>query len=310
MTENCIHAVTGAYGYTGKYIALRLLEMGHPVRTLTNSRHRENPFKGRVEARPLEFGDEALLIKSLEGVAVLYNTYWIRFNHKLFTHAEAVRNTLSLFKAAEKAGVEHIVHVSITNPSEDSPFEYFSGKAKLENALAKSFVSSTILRPAVIFGEEDILINNIAWMIRHLPVVGLFGDGNYRLQPIFVGDMAELAVRTGINREDRTIDAIGPETFTYRELVEKIAEIIGVKRRIVSVPPTIGYLAAKVLGWLVDDVILTRPEIGALMADLLYVESPPAGNTKLTDWATHHRQRLGQRYASEINRRVNRTAEY
>ncbi|UCC45323.1 MAG: NAD(P)H-binding protein [Candidatus Zixiibacteriota bacterium] len=310
MGKKQIHAVTGAYGYTGKYIARKLLENGYPVRTLTSSVHRENPFGGRVEAVRFEFEDETLLAGSLEGVAVLYNTYWVRFNHRLFTHADAVRNTIKLFRAAEKAGVEHVVHLSITNPSEDSPFEYFRGKAILEKALSGLAVSSTILRPAVIFGEEDILINNIAWMIRHLPVLGVFGDGEYRLQPVFVDDLADLAVRSAINREVGVIDAVGPETFTYRGLIEKLAEIMGVNRRIVSVSPTLGFVAAKIIGWLVRDVILTREEIGALMTDLLHTKSPPAGQTKLTDWAADHRHSLGRHYASELRRRVNRSIAY
>jgi NADH dehydrogenase len=106
--------------------------------------------------------------------------------------------------------VQRIVHVSITNPSEESPLEYFSGKARLEQALAATAMSYAILRPTVLFGKEDILINNIAWALRRLPVFGVFGDGHYRLQPIYVDDLAQLAVEQGANRENVVIDAIGP----------------------------------------------------------------------------------------------------
>ncbi len=192
------HAVTGAFGYSGKYIAKRLLDKGHEVITLTNSMARANPFGEKViKAYPFNFDKPAELAASLRGVSVLYNTYWVRFNHKLFRHTDAVKNTLVLFDAAKAAGVERIVHISITNPSEDSPLEYFSGKAQLEKALIDSGISYAILRPTVLFGKEDILINNIAWSLRHLPVFGVFGDGQYRLQPIYVDDLAELAVRYG-----------------------------------------------------------------------------------------------------------------
>ncbi|UCE23674.1 MAG: NAD(P)H-binding protein [Candidatus Zixiibacteriota bacterium] len=310
MTNTSTHAVTGAFGYTGRYVAERLLDQGHKVITLTNSPDRFNPFGSQVQAIPFNFDQPDVLAQSLQGVNVLYNTYWVRFNHRLFTHADAVRNTLTLFEAALKAGVERIVHVSITNPSEDSPLEYFSGKARLETALKSSGLSYAVLRPTVIFGAEDILINNIAWMLRKLPVVGVFGDGRYRLQPIYVEDMADLAVREGMSRTNTVIDAIGPETFTYRELIETIGKIIGVTRPIVSVPPSIGYLTARILGWFVGDVILTRPEIEGLMADLLYTDSPPAGATHLTDWAVKNRDRLGRAYASELRRRKNRRASY
>lgn len=310
MTEPQIHAVTGAFGYSGKYIAQRLLEKGHRVITLTNSLYRENPFGKMVQAHPFNFDRSDKLSESLKGVSVLYNTYWVRFNHKLFTHADAVENTITMFSAAKKAGVERIVHISITNPSKNSPLEYFRGKALLEKALKKTGISYAILRPTVIFGKEDILINNIAWALRHFPVFGVFGDGKYRLQPIYVDDLAELAVQQGENRSNVTIDAIGPETFTYRGLVEEICRIIEKKRPIISVSPSLGYYVGLVLGKLVNDVIITREEIEGLMAGFLYVESSPSGSTKLTYWVKQYADILGLKYTSEMTRRKDRESKY
>ena len=310
MGESQIHAVIGAYGYSGKYIAWKLLEKGHTVITLTNSLHRANPFGKKIRAYPFNFANPAELIESLKGVSVLYNTYWVRFNHKLFRHEDAVKNTLVLFDAAKAAGVNRIVHISITNPSEKSHLEYFSGKAKLEKALIDSGLSYSILRPTVLFGKEDILINNIAWLLRKLPVFGMFGDGEYRLQPIYVNDLASLAVDEGESTENSIVNAIGPETFTYKALVETVGEIVGVKKPLISIPPCIGYLAGQLLGMLVGDVLITREEIEGLMADLLFVDSPPTGETKLTQWARKHAESLGRTYTSELRRRKNRVAEY
>jgi len=241
---------------------------------------------------------------------VLYNTYWVRFNHPLFRHADAVRNTLVLFEAARRAGVRRIVHISITNPSEDSPLEYFSGKARLERALIESGLSYAILRPTVLFDKEDILINNIAWLLRRLPVFGVFGDGVYKLQPIYVDDLAALAVAWGGVQEDVIINAIGPETFTYRELVTTIGRLIGARRSMIGVPPTVGYWVGRAVGSLVGDVTITREEIAGLMANLLYVATPPTGATKLTDWIAAHADTLGRRYTSELARRRDRVRAY
>ena len=298
-----LHAVTGAFGYSGKYIARRLLTAGERVITLTNSLHRPNPFGERVKAYPFHFDKPQQLVKSLTGVSVLYNTYWVRFNHKTFRHADAVANTLTLFAAAKEAGVRRVVHVSITNPSEDSPLEYFRGKAQLERALVESGLSYAILRPAVLFGKEDILINNIAWLLRRLPVFGVFGDGRYRLQPIYVDDLARLAVEQGRAADNAIINAIGPETFTYRQLVQTLADILGLRRIILPVPPVVGYWAGALIGRLTGDVTITREEIAGLMADLLYVDAPPAGQTRLTDWARANADTLGVRYANELARR-------
>jgi len=308
--SSAIHAVTGAFGYSGKYIARRLLAEGRPVITLTNSTDRANEFGGRIPAYPFHFDRPDELARTLAGVDVLYNTYWVRFNHPLFRHADAVRNTLVLFDAAKRAGVRRIVHISITNPSEDSPLEYFSGKARLERALIESGLSYAILRPTVLFGKEDILINNIAWLLRRLPVFGVFGDGSYKLQPIYVDDLAALAVAQGAARENVIINAIGPETFTYRELVQTIGRLIGAPRPVIGVPPTLGYWVGRVVGALMGDVTITREEIAGLMANLLYVDAPPAGTTKLTDWVAAHADTVGRHYANELARRRDRRTPY
>lgn len=304
------HAVTGAFGYSGKYIAKRLLDRGHEVITLSNSVNRANPFDGRVKPYPFNFDNPEELAQSLQGVSTLYNTYWVRFNHKMFQHADAVKNTMILFEAAKAANIQRIVHVSITNPSEDSPLEYFSGKARLERALIDSGISHAILRPAVLFGKEDILINNIAWTLRRLPVFGVFGNGEYRLQPIHVDDLASLAVEQGAKLDNVIIDAIGSETFTYRELVRIIGKIIGKNRPIISVSPAVGFLAGWILGKCVGDVMITREEIRGLVADLLYVDSPPVRKTKLTDWIGEQADSLGRHYTSELARRRDRSSEY
>lgn len=313
MASNEIRVVTGAFGFSGKYIAKRLLEAGYEVRTLTNSFNRKNPFEGKVKAYPFNFDNPEKLVEALKGASVLYNNYWVRFNYTnntTFTYSNAVENSIKLFKAAKKAGIKRIVHISITNPSGDSPFEYFSGKAKLEKVLIDSGISYAILRPAVLFGKEDILINNIAWFLRKFPVFGVFGDGNYRLQPIYVDDLAKLAVEQGEKTENIIIDAIGTETFTYRELVREIGKAIGKKRLIVSIPPSIGYLMGLLVGKILKDVTITHDEIEGLMADLLYTSSPPAGQTLLTDWIKKHSSTVGMHYSSELARRKNRIEAY
>ena len=305
-----IHTVTGAFGYSGKYIAQRLLDRGHSVQTITNSVNRHNPFGEKIKVAAFNFDNPERLTRSLEATAVLYNTYWVRFNHKTFSFADAVNNTQTLINCAKNAGVRRIVHISITNPSIESNLEYFKGKAILEKALIDSGISYAILRPAVLFGKEDILINNIAWTLRRFPIFGVFGDGSYRLQPIYIDDLAELAVEQGHSRKNSIINAIGPETFTYRELAQTIAKIIGKKRPIVSIPPSLGYWAARVIGWVVGDVFVTRDEIEGLMADTLVVDTPPVGKTRLTSWLQAHADSLGQKYTSELARRKDKVSIY
>lgn len=310
MAEKEIHVVTGAFGFSGKYIAKRLLDADFEVRTLTNSQRRENPFGGLVKAYPFNFNDPDKLAASLSGARVLYNTYWVRFNYSDFSLSLAVENTKRLFEAAGKAGIRRIVHISILNASEESSFEYFKDKAIVERLLKETGLSYSILRPAVLFGREDILINNIAWFLRHFPVFDIFGNGNYKLQPIHVDDLARLAIDEGRKEENRTIDAIGPETYTYRELVRTIGRAIGKERLIMSVSPEIGYIASTAVGKLFGDVTITWDEIRGLMANMLYSDSPPAGATKLGEYLKENASTIGLRYSSELARRKNRLLSY
>ena len=295
-------AVTGAFGYTGKYITRRLLAQGNQVITLTGHPDRPNEFKGQVKAFPFNFENPDALTASLQGVETLYNTYWVRFDHGERTFERAVANTRVLMDCAQAAGVWRMVHVSISNPSIDSPLPYFRGKALLEEAIQQSGLSYAILRPTVIFGREDVLINNIAYLLRRFPAFAVPGSGAYRLQPVFVEDMAELAVQAGQGDKNLTMDVVGPEIFTFDELVGLIAQALSSRVRLIHLPPGLALALSRLVGLAVGDVVLTRDELAGLSAGLLVSSQPSSGQTKFSEWVRENAQNLGREYASEIGR--------
>jgi uncharacterized protein YbjT (DUF2867 family) len=297
-----LHAVTGAAGYSGRAIASLLLEQGQRVLSLTAHPGRPDPFGGRVATALLDWDHPEELARSLEGVEVLYNTWWIRFAHHGAHHPLAVQRSRTILDAAARAGVRRVVHTSITQPDLASPLPYFEGKARVEQHLKASGMSWAILRPAVFFGGRDVLLNNIAWLLRRLPVFGVPGDGRYRVQPIHVEDFARLAVAQGASRDNVTLDAVGPEAWPYEELVRLLARAVDRPARLLHLPPGLVLLASKLLGPLVGDVVLTREEIDGLMADLLVSEQPPTGTTRLSDWLAEHGARLGRGWANELQR--------
>lgn len=300
-------AVTGALGYSGRYVAAEARSRGHEVLALTNSPERANPLS--LPVRPLTWNDAAALEDALRGCDVLVNTYWVRFNYKTFTHERAVANSKILFAAARAAGVNRIVHTSITHPDAKSPLTYFRGKAELEAELLRAGTPCSILRPAVLFGEtpeESILIGNMAWALRRFPIVGVFGSGNYRIQPLHVRDFAERCVREAERTDggNAIIEAVGPETYSFRELFEMIGREIGCLRPIVSVPPSFGWLVAHAAGTFFGDVMLTRDEVRGLMEDRLAVDGAlPAGTRSLRAWCAAVAENLGRKYVSELSRR-------
>jgi NADH dehydrogenase len=195
-----------------------------------------------------------------------------------------------------------MVHISITNPSADSHLPYFWGKAANEKAVMESGMSYAILRPTVLVGDEDILINNIAFLLRRFPFFALPGDGSYRLQPVYVDDLAKLAVEAIYRKENTITDAVGPDIFTFKEMVELIGEKVGAKRPMIHVPPGLALLAAQFLSIFFKDVLLTPEEVDGLMAGLLVSKDPPGCKTHLADWLERNNRNVGARYASELKK--------
>jgi NADH dehydrogenase len=294
-------AVTGAFSYSGKYITKRLLERGEEVITLTGHPNRPDPFGGKVRIYPLDF-DESSMRQSLQGVEVLVNTYWVRFDKGENTQPRAVENTRRLIHAAKAAGVKRIVHISIANPSAESHLPYYWGKAANEKTVMESGLSYAILRPTVLIGKEDILINNIAFLLRRFPFFLIPGDGSYGIQPIYVEDLADLAVQGVYSEDNYVIDTVGPDSYTFKDLVQLIGEKIGAKRPIIPVPPRLALLAAQFLSLFIGDVMLTPEEVDGLMANLLLSKQPARGKTAFKVWLEENKDRVGARYASEIQR--------
>ena len=304
MSEPLTHTVTGATGYTGRYITRLLLDQGHAVQTITGHPDRTSPFGDRVAIHPFNFDRPDLLRETLAGTDTLFNTYWVRVSQGDRTHERCVEETRVLFDAARDAGVRRIVHVSITNPDPNSPLPYFRGKGQLEESLRSLGVSYAILRPTVLYSTEDILLNNIAWTLRRFPVVLLPGTGSYGIQPVFVEDLAELAVEASLGHDNMEIDAVGPEVFTYAEMVKMVRDKTGSRCLVMPSPGWLTYAAGRFLGIFLDDIVLTWDEIKGLSAGLLVSKSdvdPPA-QTKLSEWLDEHGSELGQRYASEVQR--------
>jgi uncharacterized protein YbjT (DUF2867 family) len=296
--------VTGAFGYSGAAIASELQAAGRRVRTLTGhpGRAPKAPAGTGIEVRPLDFADPAALAESLRGARTLYNTYWVRFAHGQVDHPVAVAHSRVLFQAAAEAGVQRIVHVSITHPSADSPYPYFRGKAAVEQALRDLGISHAVLRPAILFGGNGVLINNIAWLLRRLPVFAVGGTGEYRVRPIHVDDLAQLCVRAGNSAAIEIIDAVGPERPAFIDLVRMIKDAVGSRSQIVRVPGALIPPAARVLGLALRDTLLTADEYQGMADGLADTDGPATGRTALSRWITDHKDTLGRDYANELTR--------
>jgi nucleoside-diphosphate-sugar epimerase len=295
--------VTGAFSYSGSRIAELLIGSGREVRTLTHHPEREHPLQGRVQASPYRFDDPLALARSLEGIDTLYNTYWVRFERGRTTFANAVANSRALFEAARRARVARIVHVSIANPSPDSPLPYYRGKALVERALVDGDVPYSIVRPTWIFGGgREVLANNIAWILRRMPIFVVPGDGRYLVQPVHVDDFARLCVRAAHGPTNLIADAAGPDQMSFEQLIRVIRNAVRSHSPIVHAPPAAMAVLARALGFVVRDVVLTKDEIRGLTSGLLASRQPPLGYISFIEWLKQDGAKLGRAYANELNR--------
>ena len=301
-----LHVVTGAFGYTGRWITHHLLERGAEVRTLTNSIGRADPFDGKVEVHRYDFDDRKKLVESLKGASVIYNTYWVRYTveGQGFAHALAVKNSKKLFLAAKEAGVEKIVHISVANPHKAPDWAYFRGKIIVEEFLKKTGVPYSIIRPTLLYGRpQDVLVNNITWLLRRFPLFGMFGDGKYPVQPIYVDDVAKIAIDQGQLTENTLVDATGPDTFEYKEFLDILSNAMQIRNIYIPIPDWLTLMVGQFMGLFLQDIVITEAEIRGLKQGLMASSEEPLGTTSFEVWAKENGNNLGRKYRNDIKTR-------
>jgi nucleoside-diphosphate-sugar epimerase len=295
-------AVTGSFGFTGRALTEQLLSAGHEVVTLSRRTGAGDPLLPRISVRPFDADRPDELAASLAGVDTLFNTYWLRFPRGTSTFEGAVERSATLLAAARAAGVRRVVHVSVVNAEPDAATPYVRAKAALEGVVRSSGLELVIVRPTLTYGPNDILINNLAWALRRLPVYGMPGLGRYTVQPVHVDDVARICIDAAAGPAGVIVDAAGPETLEYRQLVELVRGAVGSRSIVVPMPHLAVLAAARVLGLLVRDVVLTRDEIRELTSSLLTSHAPPLGTIRISDWVPANATSLGRRWSSELAR--------
>lgn len=302
-------AITGASGFIGGAVTERLLARHGPgergsIRSLT-SHPQKNRFGDRVASVRYDFDRPERMDEAFDGADVFVHSYYIRFPYAGDTFERAVDRSAVLLDRAKRAGVRRVVHISVSNADESSDLSYYRNKGRQERVVRDSGLEFVILRPALVFGPGDILLNNVAWFLRRSPVFGVFGDGSYRLQPVELGAFARVVADAVTSTGTGTTTAVaGPVDYTYLEVVRAICAAVGSRAKIVEMPASLAIAASWVTGFLVRDVVLTRDEAAGLVREYLVSPNPHRAGMSLGDWLQRSdvRHDLGRAYSSEVAR--------
>ncbi len=274
--------VIGGSGFLGRYIVKRLADAGTIVRV--GVRHPEHALfltsmgmPGQIVPFATDIRDEASVRNALAGVDAVINLVGILYERGRQTFdAVHVQGAGLVARCAQEAGVGRLIHVSAIGADPASPSRYGRSKAAGESAVRTAFPGATILRPSIVIGPEDEFFNRFAQMARYSPALPLIGGGTTRVQPVYVGDVADAV--TAALRDPRTAGATfelgGPLVYTFRELMEIMLRQIGRRRWLVPVPFGLASFGATFLEWLPKPP-LTRDQVALLRRDNTVADGAP-----------------------------------
>ncbi|MDI2090460.1 complex I NDUFA9 subunit family protein [Commensalibacter oyaizuii] len=221
-----VATIIGDNGFVENYIVERLVKAGYVVRVAVPQPALVNnirPFGNVGQITPLycSVEQENTIIRAVEGATVVINCAEASFGqNKTKLDRKNVKAAQIIAQLCATAGVETLIHRSALGADMNSSSPYLVSKKQGEEVVLKAFPAATILRPSVVFGPEDQFLNKLSLMAGYFPVFPVY-KVNTRLQPVYVGDVADAVMQVIKNQDCRgkVYDLAGPQTFTNRELV-------------------------------------------------------------------------------------------
>jgi len=278
--------VAGGSGFIGSYITRRLLADGHRVVVLSRDPERaRRRLPPQVELRQGDIADAAALERAMAGVevvvaAVQFPNHPVENPRKGCTYVKVDgEGTVRLVAAARRAGVQRVVYLSGAGTREGQTQPWFVAKLMAERAIRESGIPYTIFRPSWVYGAEDRSLNKFAAFARMLPFVPVIGDGRTRVQPLYVGDLAE-AVSASIGKEeaaDQVYEVGGPEELTMDQIIRTMLQVMGRRKPLLHSPAWLMKLATTPLQ------LLPTPPLSPKAVEFVLMEEPVDNTALLRD---------------------------
>ena len=232
-------AVTGATGFVGRHLVERLLKDSHEVTIVANRRSGANLFSDRVKyTRASVHNAHDLQAAFSDCQAVLHLVGIIAETRKNTFETTVKQGTKNVISACQQNNIETIIYLSALGTTEDAQSKYFKTKWSAEQSVKNSGINWTIFRPSIIYGRSDGFLTMMSKIIKLSPFVPIFGDGKYRLQPVYIGDLVEAMAKSLTNKECRgeIIEIGGAEALEYVEIINSIKKALKKKRMNLFIP--------------------------------------------------------------------------
>lgn len=232
-------AVTGATGFVGRNLVNRLLKDNHEVTVLAHHKSGENLFDNRVRLFTGSVSNIAEMVPVFQNSLIVFHLVGIITETRKNTFEKTVaQGTRNLVAASREANVKKIIYLSALGTSADAETAYHKTKYQAERAIKESGLDWTIFRASVIYGKNDGFLRTMSSVIKFLPFIPIFGDGKYKMQPVFIEDLTDVLTKALVYplSSRQTIDIGGPEQLEYVMVMEMIKKALRKRRLNFHIP--------------------------------------------------------------------------
>lgn len=276
-----VATVFGGSGFIGRHLIRRLAKSGTIVRVASRHPAQANFLKtagavGQIIPWAVDVRDDASVARAVKDADIVINLIGALYETAPWSFETVhVDTPARIARLSKEAGVQRLVHVSALGSDARSESAYARSKAAGERALLAAFPEATIVRPSIVFGPEDRFFNKFAAMAQVSPALPLIGGGKTRFQPVSVSDLADaiMAVLGNDGAKGRIYELGGPNTYTFRQLMELMLKEIHRKRLLVPVP----WRISESLGGILEKVPLIAPLLTRDQVELLKKDNVVSG---------------------------------
>ena len=271
--KNCL--IFGGSGQIGRNLIRKLTKNNYKVTVVTRNIHQKSYIiktqanAGYIDIVESNIFEEQKLRKLFEKADVCINLIGILFESKkgnTFKNIHTIFPSL-LSKLSKEYKLKHFIHLSALGINEATDSDYAKSKLEGEERILKNFPLATIIRPSIVYSVDDNFTTNFMTLLNRLPIFPLYYEGKTKFAPIHCSDLTDVIFNVITNNvNSKIIECVGPEIISFKEIIEKLLNLIGKKRLLIPMPLPIAQMSARVFE-IMPKPLLTRDQLKLLKYD-------------------------------------------